>query len=568
MPRAESEATTPGGRRRQSARATKNVKKYSEDFMDPSDVDDSDGPTSGKRKQQDLDEDYAAEASPKQRRKPGPKSKCGTAPSPFSPARKVATPGSAVINKSKEKQKETQDQDDGSLKCAVCKSSLQETNAKFHYSVHYYEENAFIDILKPKDLKDGKAQDETGSTVKYTCPHKGCTKRKMGYKEICVHLATAHQQLKELMMTDNRIGIKAAMDKLFPPVVASPVKVKKEVGSSAPMEAEDNSEDVDDPTEKTTKRPSVTTVTPRVTTVTPRGTPTVTPRGRGSNAATTVVKTEGGGAFKTHTYGKRHDCLICNGPGKTSKEGRNMNLGSGLTECKYHYTVCAYGEGGLVEFIDHGQGADVEFEKLEEFGVKFRYKCPFVDCPKNSGRTKAIGYKEYAIHCATAHNQIERWMKKQLDEDIRPALKEVYDALIAAREEAQKELEDLPPVVVEEMHTCLICGGEDKSGRNLSMEKSKMVSTRYHYASCYYDEGVYYSKYPPGDQNSTEDGQPRDILGREVKYSCQERGCTVKRKMGYREFSVHMSNEHGGLEEVMRADQRPEVRAMADKMKK
>ena len=103
------------------------------------------------------------------------------------------------------------------LACVVCKETLKvDTNAKFHYSVHYYDANAFLHLLKPEDLKDGRAQDEVGRVFKYTCPHEGCTRRKMGYKEICVHLATAHQQLRQLMIADTRPGMKEVLDRLYP----------------------------------------------------------------------------------------------------------------------------------------------------------------------------------------------------------------------------------------------------------------------------------------------------------------------------------------------------------------
>ena len=108
----------------------------------------------------------------------------------------------------------------------------------------------------------------------------------------------------------------------------------------------------------------------------------------------------------------------------------------------------------------------------------------------------------------------------------------------------------------------------DREGKNLSFEGSKIYQTRYHYASCYYEEGAYRNKYPPGHQNTTPEGAPKDAVGKEVKYSCQERGCTVKRKMGYKEFTIHMANEHLGLEELMKVDHRQEIRNIAGRMKK
>ena len=35
-------------------------------------------------------------------------------------------------------------------------------------------------------------------------------------------------------------------------------------------------------------------------------------------------------------------CFLCNGPGKSNKEGRNLNTNSGLSELKYHFAFCVY----------------------------------------------------------------------------------------------------------------------------------------------------------------------------------------------------------------------------------
>merc|ERR1712002_14854 len=159
--------------------------------------------------------------------------------------------------------------------CVVCKEVLvMSRNPRFHYSVHFFEENAFIDILTPFDLKDGKPQDVDGKIHKYTCRYDGCTKRRMGYKELCVHLSATHQILRTLMSKDKRPEMKGAMDMLFPPedLLIPAVKVKQEKGVipsspkvSAPtsrsgLELED-SEDVDDPSGpyEPSSRPAPTT---------------------------------------------------------------------------------------------------------------------------------------------------------------------------------------------------------------------------------------------------------------------------------------------------------------------
>eukprot|EP00092_Neocalanus_flemingeri_P016646 GFUD01018009.1.p1 GENE.GFUD01018009.1~~GFUD01018009.1.p1 ORF type:complete len:580 (-),score=159.68 GFUD01018009.1:202-1941(-) len=508
------------------------------------------------RKKNDSDFDSEEEIKPKKARR-GRKPKYGYGSSQSSPKPNTPRPNSVPTYQATTPVIKPEPGQEETLVCLMCPETLKvDTNARFHYSVHYYDANAFISLLKPEDLKDGKAQDEIGRVHKYTCPHEGCTRRKMGYKEMCVHLATAHQQLRQLMMEDTRPGIKEVLARLYPQEIFSAVKVKQEKGAPVPYAQSapevDNSEDVDDPTEAKVEAPKVLKVAPMFKAAPPKVI-LVIPKPE--------VKTEG--TSLGPRVDKIHNCLICNGPGKSNKDGRKLNLGSGLQELKYHYSVCVYNEGGLVPFIDPGQGS-LKSEELEEYGAKFRYKCPFPNCSKNQGRNKAIGYKEYAIHCGVAHHQIEKWMVA----NMRPGLEEVYAAVKIAREEESMEMVDMPEVVVEEMHTCFICEGKEREGRNLSFDGSMVYQTRYHYASCYYDEGAYLHKYPPGAQNTNEEGGPKDILGKEVKYSCQERNCTVKRKLGYKEFTIHMSNEHGGLEKVMKDDHREAIRNLAGRIQK
>jgi len=506
----------------------------------------------GKKRGETSDFDSEEEVRPKKSR-PGRKPKYAVTQSRAQDVSPVVA-SSPAVGKPRIKT-EPSSQEGDSIVCIFCNKTFNvHTDARFHYSVHYYESNSFLSILKPQDLKDGKAQDDIGKVYKYTCPHDGCTKRKMGYKEMCVHLATAHQQLKQLMMADSRPGIKEIANRLYPLEPFPLVKVKQEKNISTVPAVHsirqnialdnDNSEDVDDPAEPSL---AVKLAVKAPVKIIPKK----------------EVKTEGGSYSLAPRCDKVHHCLICNGPGKSNKDGRNLNLGSGLQELKYHYSVCVYNAGGLYNLIDPGQGG-VDPEDLEIFGAKYRYKCPFPDCDKNKGRSKPIGYKEYAIHCGVAHHQVERWMVV----DTRPGMQEIYDIIKRARELEDGKLEDMPDVIVEEMHTCLICKGEEKDGRNLSFGFDKIYSTRYHYAACYYSEGVYLTMYPPGAQNCSEDGKPIDYLGKEVKYFCQEKGCKVKRKMGYREFSIHMANEHGGLEKVMKADHREEVRDIVGRMKK
>ena len=93
--------------------------------------------------------------------------------------------------------------------------------------------------------------------------------------------------------------------------------------------------------------------------------------------------------------------------------------------------------------------------------------------------------------------------------------------------------------------------GENKEGQHLSFDAAKINSMKYHYASCYYDSGVYLKMYPPGEQNSDEEGNPVDVLGSKIKYSCKVSGGSIRRQMGYKAYSVHMAHEHGGVLKVM-----------------
>lgn len=52
-------------------------------------------------------------------------------------------------------------------------------------------------------------------------------------------------------------------------------------------------------------------------------------------------------------------------------------------------------------------------EVVDEFGNRFKYKCPFAACEKNTGRrVLTMGFKEFAIHAAVKHHLIERLMRE------------------------------------------------------------------------------------------------------------------------------------------------------------
>ena len=151
------------------------------------------------------------------------------------------------------------------------------------------------------------------------------------------------------------------------------------------------------------------------------------------------------------------------------------------------------------------------------------------------------------------HGLLERWASESEER------KELFETLKEVRLRDGLELPEIPVVDWERIHTCIICNGVDKDGKNMSFKKEKLHATRYHYAACLYDSGVYFEMYPPGEENSNDDGSPRDALGREVKYWCGEQDCTLKRKMGYKEFVVHMANDHGGLKIILQNHENTEL---------
>ena len=92
---------------------------------------------------------------------------------------------------------------------------------RFHLaSEHYFPEGGFKDLApaKAEDLMPGAKlpRDLVGKVHKYTCNLQPCTKRKQGYRELVLHLATQHQKLKEVMAMDRRPGVAALMAHLYP----------------------------------------------------------------------------------------------------------------------------------------------------------------------------------------------------------------------------------------------------------------------------------------------------------------------------------------------------------------
>jgi len=331
------------------------------------------------------------------------------------------------------------------------------------------------------------------------------------------------------------------------------VKQEKEKGT---MMEPNNSEDVDDPTtmKKTLPPPKPAHVKPKVQVVQAR-------------VEQVVVKPQVEAIKKAYTgprIDKVHTCMLCE-----TRDGRNLSFGSGLSELRNHYSVCFYNRGQFVGVADPGdENRDPETGKaVDEYGRKYKYKCSVPACPRNQNKAKSCGFKEWVIHAGVAHHLVERVMEVEAEKN--PPMKEVLAAVRAARETQGVVLEEMPRPSIEEIHDCVIC--KDRDGKNLSLDPAKLWAIRYHYASCFFDSGVYLTlggAYLPGEQNVKEDGTPRDMLGQEVRYRCIEEGCTMKRQVGYKELCIHMASDHGGLEEVMSNDERQEIRDLVPKMMK
>ena len=265
---------------------------------------------------------------------------------------------------------------------------------------------------------------------------------------------------------------------------------------------------------------------------------------------------------------KLHVCQVCKGQGAAGREGFSLKRGPvHLSTTMYHYAACFYNERNLAFMVDAGEDNIRQKDGTQdEYGKRFKYKCPFAECEKNTGRkVSQMGFKEYAIHIAVRHYLLESLMA----EIKTPEMEDILEEVIAVRHAREEQVVPIPDVVVEELHTCLICEGENKDGRDLSFHGMKRAGLKYHYASCLFDTNVYTAKYPPGDANQDSEGQVRDTMGAEMKYQCSSNSCSLSRKrkqMGYKEFCIHMSNEHGGLEEVLAEHSRPEVRVVAAKL--
>ena len=259
--------------------------------------------------------------------------------------------------------------DENTFLCPKCPSSKQEKmkidgNARFHLSLHYYDEGAYshLGLLVPTDVdKNGRPKDEKGISIKYCCQYEGCTKRKMGYKEMCVHLSIQHMELIKLIHNDTNLPQASQLLKILYPQESG--KQASE-GLSIKMNATENDPE---PLHKLV---------------------------RSSSAASAVSVPEMSQTPLRPRVDRVVSCILC-----TDKSGKNLDAGK--SELKYHMAVCVYKSGGFLKYLDPHQDV-ANFGKgqelFEEFGARYKYKCEFEGCDKANAKSKPVGYKEFAIH--------------------------------------------------------------------------------------------------------------------------------------------------------------------------
>ena len=251
---------------------------------------------------------------------------------------------------------------------------------------------------------------------------------------------------------------------------------------------------------------------------------------------------------------------------------QNINISS-----TYDISLCLYQSGELHKFVDPKVQNldDLGTPAFDEFGQRFKYKCTVEGCDKGAVKAKLMGYKELAIHMAWKHGVLERCAEQS---QVKGA-QELHQILRMRREDEGQSLEDIPEISVEEVHTCLLCDGEDEEGSSLSLQKDKLYRTRFHYSKCLTKQKELrqlVQMYPPEQQNLTDEGLPLDLLGKVFQYNCTVPGCsrtqrrtkrrTQRRKMGYKEYAIHMCCDHGGLEEILAVHEDEKVRNMIPKL--
>ena len=466
-------------------------------------------------------------------------------------------------------------------KCLICQRQIKPVwdevyDLKYHYTLCYIKAGRFKEFLAEKS---GSGNISDFKQRKYNCPDL-CEKRSMIAIEFLIHMGITHEVTREMMAEDTRKGLKSVLTKCFPrppethlttlktfikkrnqqrQIIAASTVVSNRAGDIA---ENPNEEEVDDPGSEPVG--AVAGHKPQTS---------LLPENKIKKENQSIDYFESKPNIKPLSnrtrVNKIHKCLLCD-----KKDGKSLNLSAeGVHDLSHHYAGCYYDLHSYKNIIDPGpDNKDEEGNPVEEF-TKFKYKCPFLSCENTNSKRPArpMGFKEYAIHCAAKHGQLEVAMAK---DNQTQGVEEVRLALLRHRESRGEKLEEMPEVIVEEFHTCALCQGEKGKDANLSLHPSKVNALKNHYAICYYDFNPdVYLKNPQryeleADNLDEKTGKPVDDLGKVFKYKCGEAACKKQKKnqFGFKSYCLHIATDHGGLREIMQEDSRPEIKYILDKL--
>ena len=463
--------------------------------------------------------------------------------------------------------------------CVLCNSKIHSEERRFlkdvqyHYTLCYFRQGQFREIVPPINNDENKRQ--------YICSRQGCSMREMRYREYCVHEGIAHRKTQQLMACDQTPRMKDILSRLYPMKENTAVltDTTKMAVNNQQMQLTNPRKNVRSSNKDVKKSAIQIAYSSRMEEEEiddPSSIPLKDENGKVGNEPKKIetfdfdYKDDLDEDLITPDLNKPFNCFICD-----SREGRNLNLNH-LDSVKYHLAYCLYHEKKLLNFIDAGPlNRNPDGFPIDEIGTQFKYRCPFPTCPKNTatrGGPQPMGYKAYSLHLGKEHNLLE----VVLVGDKRSGAAEARAAIIQARRSEGGRLERMPEVQFEEVHVCLVCNGENREGKNLSFDPNKITSLRYHYASCFYDTGVYLQNYSElfqldqhedHEKNIGEDGKPKDILGTIYKYTCKEKKCSVKRNMGLKAYCIHTAHEHNIVIQIMLKSEREDLRKLGIRLK-
>ena len=350
----------------------------------------------------------------------------------------TSTPRDSTLSGNREPPAVVMKEASDSLECPMdgCKetfplhSKSATLSVRLHLSEHYYAQAR------------GQAEDQRGERGK--CLVRGCTaRRSMDFKELFVHMCTHHRELENIVEKNANVKVKEFMRQINPPGERRRGTGKKICQPVLQESLHSDPDHPDDPSppQTTTSTPASATVrvprmpapvgvskkpatvgvpkkpapatapvevpskpapTPAPVEVPSKPAPAPAPVEVPSKPAPAPVPVEVP-SKPTPAPAPKVDrimtCFICNGPGRSSKEGRNLRCNSGLGELMLHFSICVYLEGGFIQYLDPWQGEarkklqGSEEEKIDEFGRNWSYRCPFQNCEKDAGKGRSMGYK-------------------------------------------------------------------------------------------------------------------------------------------------------------------------------